>query len=369
MLPWFAGSQCPLFLAPMAGFTDVAFRDLCKQHGADVVVTEFVQSEALLRNVPRAWRSVDFTEAQRPAGAQLFGAKPAQMARAARLVVERLRPDFIDINCGCPAENVVERNGGAGLMRKPELAAEIVAEVVRAVPGTPVTAKMRIGWDAASIVAEEFAWRLEDAGASAITVHGRTKVQGYGGVADWDAIARVVAAVRVPVVGNGDIRDGATAAQRLRESGVAGLMVGRAALGNPWLFGEIKAALRGEAAPAPPTEAERWATLRHYAEILARRRKTGAYIARPSELGKADDDGDRDDRDDDGDDDDDRDDRDDRDANGDGGGGNGGGDDNVRWLLTRLLPLTHGLAGSRKIRAQLSSCRTLDDILHLTPAP
>ena len=190
----------------MAGYTDVAFRALRKRHGADVVVSEFVQSESLRRDVERVWATLDFTESQRPAGIKIFGAVPESMAAAAQLIEARLRPDFIDINYGCPARNVVEQNAGAGLMREPELAAHIAGEIVRAVPGTPVTAKMRLGWDTASIVAEDFARRLVGEGVQAITVHGRTRSQGYSGEADWNAIARVVAAVSVPVIGNGDIR-------------------------------------------------------------------------------------------------------------------------------------------------------------------
>lgn len=314
-LSWFAAGECPLFLAPMAGFTDIAFRELCKQNGADVTVTEFVQAIPLLRGIAKTWGTIDFTEAQRPAGVQIFGAEPATMAEAARLIEARLRPDFIDINYGCPAKNVVEQNAGSSLLRCPELLEKIADAVVRAVPATPVTAKIRIGWDARNIVAGDIARRLEAAGVRALAVHGRTRAQGYAGEADWTEIARAVAAVKIPVVGNGDIRDGAGALRRYRESGVSGLMIGRAALGNPWIFSEIKSVLKTGAPPPPPTADERWDLMLAYAR---------AVLARAG------------------------------DAHAD-----------VRWMLTRLHPFTHQLPGSRKLRARLSGCRTFDDILNL----
>ncbi len=318
-LPWFdapagkAGACPPLYLAPMAGFTDIAFRELCKQHGADVAVTEFVQAIPLVRGVARTWETIEFTESQRPAGVQVFGADPAMMAEAARLIEARLRPDFIDINYGCPAHKVVEQNAGSSLLRCPKLLEAIAHAVVRAVPATPVTAKMRIGWDAQNIVAVETARRLEDAGARAIAVHGRTRAQGYSGEADWAEIARVAAAVRVPVIGNGDIRDGAGAVCRFRESGVSGLMIGRAALGNPGLFSEIKFFFENGFAPPPPSAAECRAMLLSYAENVLRNAAGG--IA---------------------------------------------GD--AAWMLTKLHPFTHRLPGARKLRAGLSRCRTFADI-------
>ncbi|MDR2863422.1 MAG: tRNA dihydrouridine synthase DusB [Puniceicoccales bacterium] len=316
-LAWFGAGRFPLYLAPMAGHTDTAFRALCKEYGADVLVTEFVQAVPLVRDVARTWHTIEFHDAQRPVGVQIFGATPDLMARAAQLLEERLHPDFIDINFGCPAHKVVEQNAGAGLLRTPALLQEIARAVVRAVPFTPVTAKMRLGWDASSIVTVDAARWLEDAGVRAIAIHGRTRAQGYSGEADWLEIARAAAAVSVPVVGNGDIRDAATALLRQRESGVAGLMIGRAALGNPWLFSEIKAALRNTLPPAPPTDTERMDTLMRYARILA----AEAAPPRP--------------------------------------------DGDVRWMLPRLFPLTQQIPGARKLRARLSACHTLDDILSL----
>lgn len=307
----------------MAGFTDPVFRSLCKRFGADVVVTEFVQSEGLVRGGERVWEPLEFDAGQRPVGVQIFGAKPEYMERAAQQIAERLLPDFIDLNFGCPAVNVVEQNAGAGLLRDPVLLERIAAGVVRAVPGVPVTAKMRIGWSSENIVAVDVARRLEGAGVQAIAVHGRTKTQGYSGEADWGAIARVAAAVHVPVVGNGDIRNGTIALARWRDSGVAGLMIGRGAQGNPWVFSEIKAALAGNALPAPPTDAERRALLCEYATAMAVWRQDGRE------------------------------------------GGDAGVGADIRWLLTRLQPFTRSIPGGRVLRAKFSTCRTLENILHL----
>lgn len=312
----FRSGTPPLFLAPMSGFTDVAFRELCKTHGADVLVSEFVQSEPLIRDRERAWRDVDFTPTQRPMGIQIFGAIPESMAAAARLLEERLRPDFIDLNFGCPARKVVEQNAGSGLLRDLPTMEKIARAVIAAVPATPVTAKIRLGWDAQNIVAVDAARRLEAAGVRALAVHGRTKAQGYSGAADWEKIAEVVRAVKIPVVGNGDIRDAATAVRRLRESGVAGLMIGRGALGNPWIFSEIKSAIAGKIVPEKPSPDEIFATLFRYAETLARTRGAG-------------------------------------------------GEKNIRWLLARLHPFTYGVAGGKNVRAELSRCTTPDDLAEL----
>lgn len=320
MLPWFLKGNCPLYLAPMAGFTDIAFRELCKRQGADVMVTEFVQSEPLIREVARTWSTIDFTETQRPMGVQIFGATPDSMATAARLIEERLQPDFIDLNFGCPAHNVVEQNAGSGLLRCPGLLENVARAVVCAVPSTPVTAKMRLGWDAESVVAVEVARRLEDSGVRAIAVHGRTKAQGYAGEANWEEIAKVAAMVRVPVIGNGDIRSGEIAVKRWKESGVAGLMIGRGALGNPWLFAEIQAWLRGENGSFAPTTDARWETLLAYARILMADQERKAYRREPTD---------------------------------------------VRWMLSKLHPFTKDLPGSRKLRARLSQCRSLEEVERL----
>jgi tRNA-dihydrouridine synthase B len=270
-LAWFGGGQFPLYLAPMAGFTDRAFRQLCKEQGADVMVTEFVMADKFLdpRGEHLAWETVDFTESQRPMGVQVFGGNPEKMAEAADRISDRLKPDFVDINYGCPAPRVVNNCAGSSLLRQPALLAEVARAVVaRAADRAPVTAKIRIGWDRDSINAVDNARRLEDAGIEALAVHGRTKEQGYQGEADWDVIHAVADAVKIPVIGNGGIRT-AEDVRRVRAANkVRGLMLGRAALGNPWIFREIKHALAtGEALPSP-TIAERWAMMIRYCEEL-----------------------------------------------------------------------------------------------------
>jgi len=320
-LPWFGPGKFPLYLAPMARHTDVAFRQVCKEQGADVMVTEFVQSEALIRDNAKAWEMVDFTETQRPMGVQIFGATPASMAKAARMVCDRMKPDFLDLNFGCPAHKVIEQNAGSGLLRCPPLLYDLVKAVKDSIPDVPLTAKMRIGWDYSTIVAVEVAGRLEELGVEAIAVHGRTKEQGYSGVAHWGWIAQVAAAVKIPVIGNGDVKDGASALLRQREAGVSGLMIGRAALGNPWIFGQIKAALAGLADDLPLIgTTQRWDCMLRLAELTIE--------VHSSRLGSRD----------------------------------------VRWMLDRLHPLTHGLPGSRKLRDQLRHCLTLDDLRRLRDA-
>jgi len=298
----------------MARHTDLPFRALCKEQGADVMVTEFVQSEALIRDNAKAWEMVDFTPEQRPMGVQIFGATPKSMARAARLVCDRLQPDFLDLNFGCPAHKVIEQNAGSGLLRCTPLLYDLVKAVRDAIPETPLTAKMRLGWDAESIVAVEVAGRLEALGVEALAVHGRTRQQGYGGQADWDWIARVAAAVSIPVVGNGDIRGSAEALARLKASSVSGLMIGRAALASPWVFRQVRAALDGQPLPDDPGPAERWETLIRLAEITLSRAASGS------------------------------------------------GERDVRWMFAKLHPLTHGLPGCRKVRDALQRCHSLDDL-------
>ena len=275
-LPWFSKEQFPLYLAPMAGFTDRIFRELCKEQGADVMVTEFVMANKFLdpRGERDAWEIVDFTPQQRPMGVQIFGSEPDKMAEAARRIVDRLQPDFIDINYGCPAPKVVDNAAGSSLLRYPCKLQSVAQSVVGAVGmDLPVTAKIRIGWDDTSINAVENSKRLEDVGIEAVAVHGRTKEQGYRGDADWDVIHSVADALSVPVIGNGSVRT-ADDVRRVKGAGkVRGLMIGRAALGNPWIFREIKHTLQtGEELP-PPTIEERWEVMVRYCEQLTEHRE------------------------------------------------------------------------------------------------
>ena len=265
MLPWFADARFPLYLAPMAGVTDVIFRRICKELGADVMVTEFVSAEGIMQADQRTRKYTEFDDAQRPVGVQLFGADGARMGEAARKIIDWKQPDFIDINFGCPVNKVVARNGGSSLLKDCPVLAQVASGVVAAVGNlVPVTAKIRIGWDSQSVNAVEVARILEDCGVAAIAVHGRTRAQGYGGEADWEVIDAVARAVRVPVIGNGDLACGADIARRKSETAVSGVMIGRAAMHHPWIFREARHFLEtGHESPEITLE-ERWElVLRH----------------------------------------------------------------------------------------------------------
>src|SRR5438046_1341950 len=227
-LPWFSGF--PLYLAPMAGVSDKIFRQFCKERGADVLVTEFVSAEGVFRRNERTREYLDFDECERPIGVQLFGGNANHMAEAARQVVDWVRPDFIDLNFGCPVNKVVAKNGGSALLKDCPTLAAVAEAVVHAVTPIPVTAKIRIGWDTDSINAPRVARILEGTGVLALAVHGRTRAQGYSGAAAWKGIGDVVAAVSIPVIGNGDLTSGQEVARRRTETGIAGAMIGRAAL-------------------------------------------------------------------------------------------------------------------------------------------
>ena len=268
-LPWFS-NRFPLYLAPMAGVSDKIFRQLCKEHGADILTTEFVSAEGIFRRNQRTREYLDFDEIERPVGVQLFGADPEHMAEAARQVIDWVAPDFIDLNFGCPVNKVVTKNGGSALLKDCPGLARVAAAVVRAVAPMPVTAKIRIGWDADSINAPRVARILLGAGITAITVHGRTRAQGYAGVADWDTIAEVAAAVSIPVIGNGDLASAADVAKRRHETGIAGAMIGRAAMSTPWIFSQTKRYLVTGEIPDAPELPERWnLILRHCQLVVA----------------------------------------------------------------------------------------------------
>lgn len=259
MLPWFQNSQFPLYLAPMAGVTDLIFRGICKEMGADVMTTEFVSAEGILQADKRTRKYTEFDEKQRPIGVQLFGANGKRMAEAAHKIIDWKQPDFIDLNFGCPVKKVVSRNGGSSLLKDCPLLAEVAGTVASSVSDrVPVTAKIRIGWDASSINAPEVCQILEDKGIQAIAVHGRTRAQGYSGEADWETIDACAHAVGIPVIGNGDITSCDDVLRRQRETAVSGLMIGRAAMSSPWIFKEMRAALdrpsQKSAAPMPSTQ-------------------------------------------------------------------------------------------------------------------
>ena len=262
-LPCFSNGF-PLYLAPMAGVSDKIFRQLCKEHGADVLTTEFVSAEGIFRHNERTRAYLDFDEVERPIGVQLFGADAEHMADAARQVVEWVQPDFIDLNFGCPVNKVVSKHGGSALLKDCPTLARVAEAVVRAVAPLPVTAKIRIGWDADSINAVRVARILVEQGIAAITVHGRTREQGYSGAADWHVIGEVAAAVPVPVIGNGDLSGPVDVAKRRQETDIAGVMIGRAAMSAPWIFRQTKQYLSTGELSEPPSVTEKWELiLRH----------------------------------------------------------------------------------------------------------
>jgi nifR3 family TIM-barrel protein len=260
----------PFALAPMAGMTDTAFRRLVKRHGGcGLVVSEMVSSEGLVRGIDRTLEYAEFTEEERPVSIQIFGGDPEKMASAAQ-IVEGMGADIVDVNMGCPVPKIAKHNAGCSLMREPAHAADVIRAMARAVR-IPVTVKMRAGWDAGEINAPELARRLEDAGAAAVAVHGRTAAQSYSGSSDWDLIARVAADLSIPVFGSGDCVDPEQMVDRLRGSSVAGVLVGRGALRNPWIF-EQAADLAAGRVPRTITAAERGRFLLDYVELLLNER-------------------------------------------------------------------------------------------------
>ena len=272
MLPWFQ-DRFPLYLAPMAGITDTTFRQLCKGYGADVMVSEFVSSEGIFRKNERTMEYLDFEESERPLGIQLFGGDPDHLAEAAKIVLDWKRPDFLDINYGCPVNKVVSKNGGSSILRDCPLLARIAGAIVKAVAPHPVTAKIRIGWSADTINATTTARILEDCGIQAVAVHGRTKEQGYSGEADWNVIAQVAEAVRIPVIGNGDIVTAHDVEHRKSTTRIAGIMIGRTAMQHPWVFREIRHYIDTGTHLAPPSLAEIWAHIRRHCAMEIARQK------------------------------------------------------------------------------------------------
>lgn len=262
--------ESKLALAPMAGVTDAAFRQICSEKGAGYTVTELVSAKALCYHDTKTAQLLRPFPGEKPFAAQIFGSDVNCMAEAAQMAIEISGADILDINMGCPVGKVVKSGDGAALMKTPELAGRIIESVCRAVD-KPVTVKFRKGWDGGSVNAVEFARICEAAGAAAIAVHGRTRVQMYSGRADWDIIREVKKAVRIPVTANGDIFTGYDAAHILRYTGCDLAMIGRGSFGDPWLFEQANAALAGLPQPELPPLAERMDTGVRQIELLARR--------------------------------------------------------------------------------------------------
>ena len=245
----------PLFLAPMAGVTDWAFRTICAKLGADVTVTEMVSSRALVYQDKKSAKLLRKNEGS-VCGAQIFGNDPQIMAKGAVLALEISGCDFLDINMGCPMPKIANSGDGCGLMRTPELAGDIVKAVVKAV-NVPVTVKCRLGWDKGSVNVLDFTKRMEDSGAAMVTVHGRTRSMLYSGIADWDMIHKVREQLSIPVIANGDVSGEDAAVRCLKRTGADGLMIGRSVFGDPWIFEEVRAALNGEDYAGRPCLADR----------------------------------------------------------------------------------------------------------------
>ncbi len=267
--PFPVAHDVPLFLAPMAGVSEPPFRQIARSFGADVVVSEFISSVGVSLGIQRVLGEMRFEACERPIGIQLYGADPQTMARAAGLVTELFEPDYLDINFGCPVKKVVRNNGGSGCLKDMSLVGAII-EAVRGATHLPVTVKIRSGWDEAQRDPVTIARLCEDAGAEALALHPRTRTQMYTGAADWDEIARVVEALTIPVIGNGDIRTPEDVLAMHRETGCAGVMIARGSFGNPWIFQQARDLLDGRPLRPGPTAEERFAVALEHARLALR---------------------------------------------------------------------------------------------------
>ncbi|MDQ6950729.1 MAG: tRNA dihydrouridine synthase DusB [Mariprofundales bacterium] len=257
----------PLLLAPMAGITDLPFRTICRRYGVGMTVTEMIASRAVEQKRPRTENMAVVGEDESPVAVQIAGSDPDYLSQAARWAVAH-GADMVDINMGCPVKKICKQVAGSALLKDEPKVAELLRAVVAAVE-VPVTLKVRTGWDQTSKNVAQIARIAEESGVQMLTVHGRTRAQMFQGDANWEDIGLAVDAVTIPVIGNGDVVDGASARELVRVSGCAGVMVGRAVQGNPWLMGEVAAALRGESCPPPPSNEERWAVVEEHMQRLA----------------------------------------------------------------------------------------------------
>jgi len=258
--------EFPVYLAPMEGVTDRGFRCICKEYGADVVISEFISSDALSREVEKSIRKMEFLEDERPFGVQIFGSNEDALVTAARFAAAQ-NPDFIDINWGCPVKKIVSKGAGAAILQDIPKMVRLTAAVVKAVD-LPVTVKTRLGWESADKPIVEVAERLQDIGIQAIAIHGRTRAQQYGGEADWTLIGEVKnnPRMQIPVIGNGDINSAERAFEYKERYGVDAVMIGRAAMGNPWIFRQIKCLLNHEPCEEPTFEERVALVMRHLRE-------------------------------------------------------------------------------------------------------
>ncbi len=323
----------PVALAPMAGMTDTAFRRLVKRKGGcGLVVTEMVSSEGLVRGIDRTLEYAEYTEEERPVSIQIFGGDPSVMADAAQ-VVEGMGADIIDINMGCPVPKIAKHNAGCSLMREPAHAASVVRAMASAVR-IPVTVKMRAGWNEHEINAPTLARMVEDAGAAAVAVHGRTAAQSYTGESDWSLIARVAESVSIPVFGSGDCVEPQHIVRRLAGHGVGGVLVGRGALRNPWIFAQASQAGRG-AEPAQVSMADRGQFLLDYIQLLLSERVDEAAGFRHEAPGQQE--------------------RADRAAR-----------SHARWVVNKLRALcswyTKGFEGGSQLRVSINSAESIDHL-------
>jgi len=257
----------PVYLAPMAGVSESPFRRLCHRHGADVVVTEFLSAEGIRRENPATVSKLRFTADERPIGVQIFGSDPSAMAEASAMVTALFEPDFVDINFGCPVKKVVRRNGGSGCLRDLDLVQSIIRAVSQATH-LPVTCKIRSGWNEDMRDPVGIALRCQDAGAKVLALHARSRTQMYTGQANWDEIARVVEALDIPVLGNGDIKTAADALRMRVHTQCDGIMIGRGSFGQPWIFKQTRALLEGTPVPPTPDVQERFAVALDHARMV-----------------------------------------------------------------------------------------------------
>jgi nifR3 family TIM-barrel protein len=265
--PFPVDAAVPLYLAPMAGVSESPFRRLCRRFGADVVVTEFLSAEGIRRENPATVSKLRFGPDERPIGVQIFGADPVGMAEASAFVTDVFQPEFIDINFGCPVKKVVKRNGGSGCLKDLGLVQEIIRAVVKSTH-LPVTVKTRSGWNEEQRDPVGIALRMQDAGARAFTLHARTRTQMYSGSARWEEIAAVVDALDIPVLGNGDIKTAEDAVRMQRMTNCAGIMIGRGAFGQPWIFDQTRDLLEGRPMRPEPSVEARFAIALDHANMV-----------------------------------------------------------------------------------------------------